>query len=167
MTVTENGKKKQKYFYGHTKQEVLRKIKEYKEKGDAGPLFSECADEWWSVHERLIAPNTMKCYRPALARAVEHFGKTRIREIKPAHINAFLLDFIEETHAAQKTAKTQLMVINLICRYGVSKGYLDGNPARDLSIPKGLAHTKREMPSDEDISKIKKGTQAPFGMFAY
>ena len=38
---------KQKYFYGRSKAEVLRKVREYQEKEVQGKLFSEVADEWW------------------------------------------------------------------------------------------------------------------------
>ena len=47
MTVTEHGVKKQKFFYGKTKQEVLKKIAEYREEKELGSMFETVADEWW------------------------------------------------------------------------------------------------------------------------
>ena len=167
MTIEVAGRKKQKYFYGHTKKEVLEKIKSYREEQDRGPLFKEIADEWWEMHEPSIAYNTAKSYRPAVARAVEHFGETPIRQIKPTDINRFLTDFIRLTNAAQKTAKTQLLVLNLICKYATANGHIPYNPARDISVPRGLAHTPRDIASDEDIQRIKDCTDLPFGMFPY
>lgn len=167
MTITEAGRKKQKYFYGRTKKEVLQKIQNFKECKEVGPLFKDIADEWWNLHELTISYNTAKPYKPALARAKAHFGETYIRRIKPTDINCFLMDFIQEKHAAQKTAKTQLMVLNLICKYATANGYIPVNPARDLSIPRGLPQKKRDMASDEDIKRIKASTNCTFGMFAY
>lgn len=167
MTVTEGGRTRQKYFYGRTKREVLEKIRAYEENQERGPLFETVADEWWDMHEPTIAYNTAKPYKPALKRAKEHFGKTYIRQIKPTDINRFLLDFIRDQHAAQKTANTQLMVINLICKYATANGYIPVNPARDISVPRGLPHTTRDMASDEDIQRIKNSTGCTFGMFAY
>lgn len=160
-----NGKRK--YFYGRTKQEVNRKLREYREAEAAGKTFQTVADEWWSAHEPTLAPNTTKGYRPALARARLRFGTTDIAAIRPPDVNRFLLDFIREEHAAQKTAKTQLMVCNLIFKYAVANGYIDANPARDLSVPRGLEHNPRDLPSDEDIATIEASTDLPFGMFAY
>lgn len=167
MTITDGGRKRQKYFYGHTKKEVIQKIRDYQEDQERGPLFETVADEWWDMHEPTLAYNSTKPYRPAIRRAKEHFGKTYIRQIKPTDINRFLLTFVQEQHAAQKTAKTQLMVINLICKYATANGYIPYNPARDISVPKGLHHEAREIASDLDIQRIKDSTNCTFGMFAY
>ena len=167
MTITEGGRTRQKYFYGRSKKEVLQKIRAYQEDQERGPLFETVADEWWEMHEPTLAYTTTKPYRPAIRRAKEHFGKTYIRQIKPTDINRFLMDFIREQHAAQKTAKTQLMVINLICKYATANGYIPFNPARDISVPRGLAHEPRDMASDLDLARIKDSTDCTFGMFAY
>ncbi len=167
LTVNINGRKVQKYFYGKTKSEVLRKVQAYKDLQSDGPTFTEVADEWWDQHEPTLAVNTTKSYKPALARAKAAFGDRRIRQILPTEINKFLRDFIKEIDAARKTAATQLMVVNLICKYGVEMGYLPSNPARDLSLPKNLTRKTRPMPTSEDIQKVKDSTDEPFGMFAY
>lgn len=158
---------KQKYFYGRSKAEVLRKVREYQEKEVQGKLFSEVADEWWEEHERTLSPTTCRSYLPAKARAVERFGELYIRSIMPADINRFILDYTKNYQAARKTAATQLMVINLICKYAVAYGYIESNPARDLSVPKGLKKEKRPMPSPEDIQRVKDSINLTFGLFAY
>lgn len=140
ITIKEGGRSKRKYFYGKTKREVLKKIQDYQEAEEVGRTFESVSDEWWDAHVKTLAHNTTKSYSPAVRRATGYFGAWYIREIKPVDINNFLLDFIEETHAAQKTASTQLTVINLICKYAVARGYINDNPARDLSVPRGLEH---------------------------
>lgn len=167
LTIDEFGRKKQKYFYGKTKKEVLQKIQAFKENEEKGLLFETVSDEWWAIHEKTIAYNTAKPYKPAIQRAKDRFGKTYIRQIKPTDINRFLMDFIREHNAAQKTAKTQLMVMSLIFKYATANGYVTVNPVRDISIPRGLQRNKREMPTDEDIKQIKSSTGCTFGMFAY
>lgn len=167
ITIEDGGRIRQKYFYGRTKKDVLQKIKDFQEEQKNGPLFSAVADEWWDLHEPTIAYNTAKPYKAALRRAKDRFGDVYIHKIKPTDINRFLTAFVRENHAAQKTAKTQLMVINLICKYATANGYIPFNPARDISIPRGLSHTTREIASDDDIQRIKDGTGCTFGMFAY
>ncbi len=167
MTVIVDGRKVQKYFYGKTKAEVLQKIQAYKDRQADGPTFAEVADEWWTQHEPTLAANTLKGYKPALARAKAAFGDRKIRQIKPTEISRFIRNFIKEKSAAQKTAATQLQVVKMICRYGVEMGHLDESPARDISLPKNLEKTTRPLPTSEDIRKVKESTGAPFGMFAY
>lgn len=167
MTVIVDGRKTQKYFYGKTKADVLRKIQDYKDEQASGPTFSAVADEWWEQHEPTLAANTTKSYKPALARAKEHFGSRRIRQILPTEVNQFLRAFIKKSSAARKTAATQLMVLNLIFKYAVENGYMTVNPAREISLPRNLPSTGRELPEDEQIKLVKEHTDAPFGMFAY
>lgn len=166
-TVVENGKKKQKYFYGKTKKDVLDKIAAYEASAAAGRTFKEVADDWWEEAEPQLAYNTTKGYRPALRRAIDEFGEDNIRELKPLDISRYIRRFVKSTHAADKTARTQLMVINLICRYAVESGDLEYNPARDITVPKGLEKKPREIASDDDIKKVKASTDCTFGMFAY
>lgn len=166
-TVVENGKKKQKYFYGKTKKDVLDKIAAYEASAAAGRTFKEVAEDWWEEAEPQLAYNTTKGYRPALRRAIDEFGEDNIRELKPLDISRYIRRFVKSTHAADKTARTQLMVINLICRYAVESGDLEYNPARDITVPKGLEKKPREIASDDDIKKVKASTDCTFGMFAY
>ena len=167
MTVTVKNSKKTIYFYGRTKKEVLEKIAAYKAEQEAGPCFDVVADEWWEPASKSLAPNSLKNYTPAYKRAREHWAGFRIRQIKPTDISGYIRDFATRTHAADKTVHTQLTVINLICRYAVESGYIDANPARDVSVPKGLPKEKRRMASDEDIQRVKTSTGCTFGMFAY
>lgn len=170
VPITKNGKTVYKDFRGKTKAIVLRKIAAYQEeqeKAEQGRTFEEVADAWWEVTEPLIAENTKKGYRPALKRAKERFNTRPIKDLRPVDINAFITAFVKETHAADKTARTQLGVVNMICKHGVACGDIEANPARDLDVPKHLPHRPREMPSDADIKAVKASVDLPFGLFAY
>lgn len=166
LTVYERGQKRTRYFYGHTKQEVLEKIAAFKNEAARGRLFEDVADDWWADAEPKLAYNTTKPYRPALRRAKERFHGVYIRTIKPVDINRFIRDFIRAENAADKTARTQLMVVNLICKWATENGDLDSNPARDASIPRDLPKQKRTMPTDEDIKRVKASADCTFGLFA-
>ena len=166
LTVEERGRQVRKYFYGRTKAEVLRKIAAYRESREKGRTFGEVADEWWADAEPGLSPNTLRGYRPAIARAKDRFGKSFIRAIKPSDVNRFIRDFCKENHAADKTARTQLMMVNLICKYAVSNGDLEVNPARDIQVPDNLKKESRLMPSDDDIKRVKESINCTFGLFA-
>lgn len=171
MTVTVNGKSKQKYFYGATKADVLRKIADWQaseeESAKRGRPFIDVADDWWEQAQGDLAVSTQRGYKPALNRAREHFKDRDIRSITPAEISMFLRREIKKNKMADKTARTQLMVVNLVFRYAVQCGDVDANPARDLEVPRNLKKDRRDIASDEDIKRVKAGFDAPFGAFAY
>lgn len=157
---------KTKYFYGHTKAEVLKKIHAYQEEQERGALFQSVADAFWEEHEPTLAYNTAKSYKPAIKRACAEFGQIPIKNIMPQQINKAISDFALLGHA-DKTVRTQLMIYSLIFQYAVKNGYVMYNPVRDLSVPKNLPKKKRTSPSAEDINRVKKCTHCTFGMFAF
>lgn len=165
-----NGRTKYKYFYGKSKTIVNQKIAAFnaeQEEKAKGRTFETVADDWWEKAEPEIAENTKKGYRPALRRAKEHFDKLYMKDIRPADINAFITSYVKDNHAADKTARTQLGVVNMICKYAVACGDIDTNPARDISVPKNLPKTNRDMPSEADIKAVKASVGLPFGLFAF
>lgn len=166
IIITVNGKKKSKYFYGKDPKTVKKKLLAYQGEKEDGRFFSAVADEWWEMHSKTLAYNSLKNYKPAYRRAVEEFGDTRIKTISPNDINMYILRFSQK-YTAQKTVKTQLMVLNLICKYAVINGDLEYNPASSVSVPKNLQKSKRDMPTDDDISKVKNSLGCTFGLFAY
>lgn len=164
------GRRKTKYFYGKTKSELLQKIAAYNAEAAGrkrGVTFQTLADGWWEEAEPALAPNTTKGYKAAMRRAAGHFGTAYAQELRPVDMSRFIKTFCKETNAAEKTARNQLSVISLILSWGVDHGYLDTNVAREVSVPKGLPKRKVEMPSSEDIRRVKENTDLPFGMFAY
>ena len=161
--VTINGKTK--YFYGKTKAEVLRKLREYEEKQENGPLFSEVVEAWWEEKEPTLELGSLKGYVPAKNRALQNFGQMYIKDIVPVNISRAIKQF-SLTHA-EKNVKNQLMVYNLIFKYAVEMGYIMYNPARDISIPQGLPKTKRTSPPQAEIETVKTSYSCTFGLFAY
>ena len=119
-----NGKKigKVKYFYGKTKSEVLRKVQQFETAVEQGVSFDDVAEMWWDEHEKTLAYNTAKSYKPAKERAVEYFKEVPIKSITPVQIGAHIRDFAK-THY-DKTVRTQLMIYNLIFKYAVEEGYI-------------------------------------------
>lgn len=154
-----------KYFYGKTKNEVLKKIKEYNEDQERGIYFDVIADKWWEHHEPTLSYNTTKGYKPAKERAKEYFKNKDIKKIVPQEIYAYLKKFAI-THA-NKTVSTQLLIFNLIFTYAVQEGYILFNPARDIKAPSGTGKKKRGCPSKHDIQIIKNSVNCTFGLFPY
>lgn len=156
---------KQKYFYGHSREEAYKKKSEYLKQAEiASVSFANIAEEWADNHFLTLAYNSRKGYKPAYRRAVEEFGDRDITSITPGDISLYIRDFARGR--ADKTVRTQLMVINLIFRYAINYCRINiPNPARDIEIPKGLRKNKVSVPSDEDIKKVKECADLPFGAF--
>ena len=156
---------KRVYFYGKSKQEVLRKLRDYKEHEETGKTFEEVADEWWTYHEPTLGPITSKGYLPAIRRAKEALCGP-VREVSATDINQYIMS-LSRLQYARKTVSNHLAIVNQIMKYAVQNGYIQTNPAREVDVPKGLSRTPREMPTAEEISIIKQTTNEPMGMFAY
>ena len=89
----------------------------YTGQAEKGRTFAEVAEEWWSETEPRLALQSVSTYRPAMDRAVAHFGEFSIKDITPRDINLFLKSLAAAY--AQKTLSNQRMVINLICDHAV------------------------------------------------
>lgn len=162
--VTINGNRK--VFYGKTERELNRKIAEYKEERVKGRKFAAVAEDWEKEHFPTLAYNTLKGYRPALARANEKWANTYIQQIRPKDISQMLLRMAREGYA-QKTVRTQLLVCNLIFSYAVVEGDLEYNPAASVRVPKGLPKHRREIPTEADLETVKKSIGCTFGLFPF
>lgn len=156
---------KRKAFRGRTEKEVMKKIVQYQGEREKGPLFSAVAEAWQEEHWKTLSENSKKNYNPAYARAVEHFGDEYVRNITAQQINRFIIGFSKGR--AQKTVKTQLSIISMVLSYAVLQGYIDQNYAHYVSIPRNLPKRRRDLPSDEDIRRVKENVKKPFGLFAY
>lgn len=167
VTVTQDGRKAQKYFYGRTKQEVLEKILADEGRRDAGPSFSAVADDWWEDTQKRIAYNSTKNYHPAYLRARARFGEIPIRSITPAMAAQFLQAYISDANPAQKTLTTQRLVLSLIFKHACATGAADTNPVRDLPITRGKPGKPRPLPSDRDIRAVRDSVFLPGGLLPY
>jgi len=157
---------KQQSFYGKTQAEINKKILSFKEKVEKGRMFEEVADDWKEEHFKTIEYNTTKGYNPAIKRAKDYFINKNIKEIKPNDIKTFITSFAR-SGMAQKTVKNQLLILNLIFTYAVSNNEIEYNPVTSITVPKNLPKNKRELPSEEEITKVKNGINAIFGLFAF
>lgn len=165
ITVTVNGEKKQKCFYGKTIAEVNQKLLNYKGEVEAGKTFEAVAEEWWEEHQKTLSSNSLKNYKPAYERAKAEFSDSRLKEIAARHIKLFITQFAKQGHA-QKTVSTQLQIVRQILAYAIFIEEIEYNPATTISVPKNLAKTKRETPTAEEIAKIKNSIEQPFSLFA-
>lgn len=133
--------------------DLERKIREYKSR-DTAVLFAAVADEWWTGHEKTIAYNTAKSYRPAVERAKEEFGKEKISEITPQQIAGYISRFAKQGRS-QKNVNTQLQIIRQVFDYAAVNGLVTANPAQPVKSPRGLPRNFRTPPTPAEVKIIK------------
>lgn len=155
-----------KTFTARTPAEVWQKIEDAKEEqeekerkeeatANAGPMFSEIAEEY----KRVVAgmkSGTQKSYMPAIKRACDTFGEYRMKEIEPYMIAEFLRG-PEMAGRAATTVSNQKTVINNIYQYWIDspKWRGDVNPAAQTKMPRGLSKGKRQPPTNEQVAVVK------------
>lgn len=142
------------YFYGTSEREINRKILEYQEAQTKGRTFGEIADEWWEEASQTLAVQSIKSYKPALARSNEFWGDTPITDISPKDVAKFMRNLASLGYA-QKTLSNQRIVINRIFDYAVVEGHIQFNPCSSIQVPKGCPKTTRSAASMSDEEKIK------------
>lgn len=142
------------HFYGKSDADIERQILEYTGKQARGRLFREVAEEWQAAHFPALAPNTLRGYRPAYQRAVDEFGQTPIKQIKPQDVKRFLVDFARGG-MAKKTVTTQRDIVSMICAHAVENGDIDFSPCDHITVPKNLSKGHRDAATPEDEAKVK------------
>lgn len=157
---------KKVHFYGKNESEILRKIRDYKEKEENGPLFKDVAEQWHIDYEKQVEYNTYYKSLMYYNRAVEYFGDKYIRQITPADINQFYM-LLSSQGYAKKTVSNQKTILGNIFRYSIVKGYTNENPLAYVSLPKNLKQNKRELPSDTDIQLVKDNVNTEFGLLPF
>ena len=160
------GMDKPKYFYGKTKAEVNKKIQQFKFEAERGVLIKEVCEEWQDSHFPSIALNTQTSYKPAIHQLESDFSDVPIKDIVPLDVDRAIKMYAEKGYSHQ-TVKIYLSVLRQVCDYAVLHAYIDVNPCDAVKLPKGLPSNTRDLPSDENIEKIKNSVDLPFGLFAY
>lgn len=138
----------------------------YQEKEERGPLFKEVAKKWKDQHFPTLTPGSLKGYKAGYSRAVDRFGDMAIKDLTLNDIDALLQNMGKQKYA-KKTVSNQRLIVNLICRSAVLDGILKFNPCTDAKVPKGLNHTPRLLPSDEELAIVKEGWSGPGGLLPY
>jgi integrase len=154
-TITDPRTGKRLYFYGDTERELTLKVLEYTKQNENGRSFREIAAEWWEEAQPDLAYQSIKTYRPAYNRAVEAFGDTPVKNIKPKDVSLFLRKMAKDGKA-EKTVATQRMIISLVMDHGVLENDIEVNPCTAVQIPKeAKKKMQRKAASEFDETKVK------------
>ena len=146
--------KKPKYFYGKDDADLMRKIALFNVTEAKGRLLKEIADEWQTEHYESISYNTARSYDAPCADFVSEFGEVRAADALPQEMQKFVNSYAKKGHG-KKTVKNVMSVMRMIFNHAVIKGDIAHSPMDAVKLPPGLASTRREMPTDDEIKVIK------------
>lgn len=168
MSFEIKGKKVKKHFYYKDEFDLVEKVNAFKAELEEKSkiYFERVADEWYESHCEEVEGGTQICYKPAYKRAVEAFKDKEIKDITSMDIKRILERMAKQKYSAQ-TVRVQRIVLNLIFKHAVLNEYIDINPVSVVSVPRNLPKSKRELPSDDEITAVMQSADVPFGMFAY
>ncbi|MBE6685744.1 MAG: site-specific integrase [Ruminococcaceae bacterium] len=158
VTVTVNGKKTRKYFYGTSIQAINKKIAAFRETEEQGLLFKNVAEEWQASIEGSVKYYTEECYKAPTKNVIEWFRDRYIKELTPGDIQKEI-DLYAKKGYKKQTVKLRIIVLNQIFKHAVLKGYIPigSDPMPYITLPKKLTSGSYGTASDNDVEKIESG----------
>lgn len=157
-----NGKRK--YFYGKTKAEVVRKIRDYQDAQGGAVLFKHVAEEWADRHREEIGDKTWINYKPHYDDIVSQHGDTPVDEMSALDVINDLKRCVAQGRSAT-IISTRRSLYRMILDHAVVQGHIKVNPAVGVAMPKKLTKKRREAPDDTTLKIILANTDKPFGLF--
>ena len=155
-------KGKRNYIAGNTVQEVIDKLNELFDKSDI--TFDELVecylnDEKYLKHRSNRYKNDM---RYSASKVMPYLGGCHLKRLAPSdYKRAF--DHLY-TNLSINTIRKIITKIKSILDYALIKGYLDGNPIRELiAFPKSLPYTRYYLSEQEIVEYISKAKRHPMG----
>lgn len=154
-TVTVNGKRV--HFYGKTQKEVNNKVAEHERTRSVSPTFGTIAERYFTyfVNEH---PSSERSIKAHVNRLMKTFGSDPADTITAKDFTVY---FATLSPLSRKTVSSCRSVAQCIYNYGIVNFGLKDNPVEHRKLPTGLKKTKRTVPSDTDIQKIKSRTDVP------
>ncbi len=142
--------------YGHSKPELDRKEKEYRESLNKKlPVdFEYWLDQWWETHQTEVKYNTAQSYISPVKDVKAYFKDWDMREIKPSDIKEFL-KYTASSNKAKQTIKLRKIVLSLCFDYAIEHDVDIINPARNVKMPKGLSEGHRKELTESEIQNIQ------------
>lgn len=160
------GMSKPKYFYGSTQKEVRKKIAEWNAAEKESGRFEKVAEAWSVWHADRVSYNASEAYRTALQRTIDHFRGRPVDTIGADEIDAYI-QYLAGRGYSRRTVQQYRDLLNMIFNYAIVHRMATVNPVGAVKLPAGLPKTRREIPSDEQLQRVREGVNLEFGLFAF
>lgn len=145
--------------FAKKKEKAIEKIKR-----QAMKTFEQVADEWEEYHAKSIQVYTQMCYQAPVKDLKRAFGDKILKDITSMDFQKFLEKMALQGYAKQ-TIQLRKITMKQIFDYAILQGYVSNNPIPVCKTPKNTPVSKRTLPSDEDISRIKAHPNSMWGLY--
>ena len=124
---------------------LLKKIEQKKSRNVIEDItFNQLADEWLSLYQQRVKASTYITTRNTLNIILAEFSDLKLKKIRPAHINQFLLKRHGEGIGAN-TLSIYKSLFERLFKHAVMYDYLKDNPVRDkIHLPVQSKNQKPE-----------------------
>lgn len=115
-----DGRRNIKSLYARTQQELRKKVKQFQDELRAKPHlsrvmpFSQWADTWYEGMRGQVSDTTFASYAYTIRILKEHFGDTRLEDIKAIHVEAFLKEMVAEGKSKSYISKIRGMMFQIM-----------------------------------------------------
>ena len=146
-SITINGKRI--FFYGKSANEINKKILAFQEETEKGRLFNDVADEWDAWHRDEVSTATTVAYAHPLREIKARQQNVYIRTLTAKDIKSHLNDLVLQDYSRKLIAR-YLSIYVQIGSYATERGWLDINPAKNVTMPRTAKKAVRRNPATED-----------------
>ena len=115
-----DGRRNIKSLYARTQQELRKKVKQFQDELRAKPHlnrvmpFSQWADTWYEGMQGQVSDTTFASYAYTIRILKEHFGDTKLEDIKAIHVEAFLKEMVAEGKSKSYISKIRGMMFQIM-----------------------------------------------------
>ncbi|MDL2236784.1 site-specific integrase [Christensenellaceae bacterium OttesenSCG-928-K19] len=156
-----DGSRRIKSFYGKTQKEVKEKFEVYKKDKAIGLdventlIFGEWADMWYKGHKNSVSATTYDSYRYTLTLLKETFGSKFLKDIKPMHVEQFLIGLRNDGKSDSYLSKCRGMLYQIFHKAEANDLILK-NPVRFAEKMKRItAKKKKDAFTKEEIQLLQ------------
>lgn len=152
-------------IYDRDPERLYAKIQEKESNAPQALRFEDAADAWERRHWERIGSSTAETYAAPLRRIKAQFSGLDAEEVSAQDIQAFLADLGKQSFS-RRSVQMHRDILNMIFNNAIIDGRLRFNPCSAVTLPRNLKTSRRELPADAAIEAVKRGGDAPFGLFA-
>ena len=161
-------KGKRHFVYDRDPERLYEKIESKKsgEKVETQYTFRKVAESWEDRHRAEIEDRTWSNYRPHYERITAQNGDRLFSDIEAVDVLNDL-KIAKEKGYSRTVVNSIRSIYRMIFDHAIILGVAKYNPVSAIKLPKGLPHSVRRAPTDEEIKIICQNTDAPFGFFPF
>ena len=152
----EDGKRKRKYVYGATRQEVAKKLtNQLKSRQEGLPVVAEqktlapFLDEWLVITKTMVRPRTHQRYEEYVRLHIKPaLGRVRISRLTPQHLQRFYAERLE-AGASPTSVQHMHRVLHRALKQAVRWGVASQNVAASVDPPRRVRGEMKTLSPEE------------------